>query len=138
LKRGEEFYLLYSYAASSLANLACNHTSHSDVDMSSDNSLFYFPCTIVPSYPRVMRSKTCSCYMKLRIITNAIYTYNVLLVCYRIDAMHVGLKETPFCPMICTKLKEPCFLSKFQMAPIFSLLINSGSKKKEPSYISVC
>jgi hypothetical protein len=37
--------------------------------------------------------------------------------------------------MFCTKLKSPVPLTKFQMAPVLSFLISSGSKKKEPAYI---
>jgi hypothetical protein len=73
---------------------------------SSDNSLFYFPHTVVHSYQRVMRSKTYRGYVNLPIIPNTIY--NVLLMYNRIDTMHLDLNEGPFCPMFCTKLKEPC------------------------------
>jgi hypothetical protein len=83
--------------------------------MSPDNSLFYFLRTVVPSYPPVMRSKTYHGYVNLRIIQNALY--NVLLVYHRIDAMHLGLKEGPFCPMLCTKLKEPCSFVKVPHGP---------------------
>jgi hypothetical protein len=48
--------------------------------------------------------------------------------------MHLGLRTCPLCPMFCTKLEEPCSFSKFRMAPTFSFLISSGSKKKEPRY----
>jgi hypothetical protein len=41
---------------------------------------------------------------------------------------HICFKTRPLCPIFCTKL------ANFQMAPILSLLISSGSKKKEPRY----
>jgi hypothetical protein len=46
--------------------------------------------------------------------------------------MHLGLKTGPLCSMFYTKLKEPC---SFQMAPMLSFLISSGSRKKEPRYV---
>jgi hypothetical protein len=82
---------------------------------SSDNSLFCFPHTVLSSYPQVMRSKTYRCYVNLLVIPNAIC--NVLLVYHRIDAMHLGLKEGSFCPMFCTKLKEPFFFVKVPYGP---------------------
>ena len=48
--------------------------------------------------------------------------------------MHLGLKTGPLYPMFCTKLEKPCSLVNFQMAPVFSFLISSGTKKKEPRY----
>jgi hypothetical protein len=48
--------------------------------------------------------------------------------------MHLGIKTGPLCPMFCTK-RSPFPLAKFQMAPIVSFLISSGSKKKEPRYV---
>jgi hypothetical protein len=113
LKRGEEFYYLHSYAASCLAKLSCNQTSHSDVRLLITAP--YFPHSVVPSYPRVMHSITYRGYVNLRIITNAIY--NVFLVYHRIDAVHLGLKEGPFYPMFCTKLKEPCSFIKILHGP---------------------
>jgi hypothetical protein len=73
--------------------------------------------------------------MKLRIIPNAIY---VFLVCHRIDAMHVGLKETPFCPMFCTKLKEPCSFIKVPHGPYIYFPNNIWVlKERTQLYISV-
>ena len=43
---------------------------------------------------------------------------------------HLGLKTGPLYPMFCTKLEEPCFLSKVPDGPILSFLISSGSKKE--------
>jgi len=41
----------------------------------------------------------------------------------------------PSCLKYCTKLKSPVPLAQFQMAPVLSFLISSGSKKKEPRYV---
>ena len=46
--------------------------------------------------------------------------------------MHLDLKTGPLCPMFCTNQRSPVPLAKFEMAPVVSLLISSGSKKKEP------
>jgi hypothetical protein len=46
--------------------------------------------------------------------------------------MHLGLKTGPLCPMFYSKLKDP---SSFQMAPMLSFLISSGSRKKEPRHV---
>jgi hypothetical protein len=48
--------------------------------------------------------------------------------------MHLGLIETgPLCPI--SNHGSPVALLKFQMAPMFMLLISSGSRKKEPRHI---
>jgi len=49
--------------------------------------------------------------------------------------MHLGLKTSPLCPMFCTKLESLVPLARFQMAPTPSILMSSGSKKKEPRYL---
>ena len=49
--------------------------------------------------------------------------------------MHLGLKTGPLCPIFHTKLEGPVTLAKFQMAPILSFLLSSGSKKKELRYV---
>jgi hypothetical protein len=52
--------------------------------------------------------------------------FNGIWVQAPLGQMHLGFKTGRLSPMFCTKL------SKFQMAPILSFLISSGSKKKVP------
>jgi hypothetical protein len=47
--------------------------------------------------------------------------------------MHLGLKTGPLCPIL--SYRSPVPLAKFQMAPIPSSLMSSGSKKKELRYV---
>ena len=46
--------------------------------------------------------------------------------------MHLGLKKTLCAPKTVPGYRSPVPLAKFQMAPIPSALISSGSRKKEP------
>jgi hypothetical protein len=50
--------------------------------------------------------------------------------------MHLGLRTGPLCPMIYYWVKGALFLyQNSSWPPIFSFLISSGSKKKEPRYV---
>jgi len=64
-----------------------------------------------------------------------IIEWNNIWVRHLSGPVHLGLKMALFAPYSVISQRSPISLAKYPMAPNLSILMSSGSKKKESTYI---